>query len=460
MSIMEKGIFYDFATSFYYKWENHEIYTFYNFDICDKIVAFFFINNKMLQQILRDMYVDPEILAELDEDYKQKLFCKMREEQVRRWKIWTDKLGDKPPIKSNNRKKVNFLQGEDGEPWVWVMGEHPDDKSIDEILREEALEKARKLAEKEVEAELSQYLTPKIEDFQITPTPQFVIEDDADIYCSVDELREKINHKKTNNILSNYSINNYKDKNKYNLLDAEVFQDLSLNTTQKVAQKIALWEKRLTEERTCEILKNMQKKRQEIAAQAAEDEKKHEQAWREQERKAKEAEQQIREIARRAREEHRLSSADLEIETTYSTVNQGVPPGRQAVLEWFRSKDRSRSGVCDKNGNPQPWFHGLITRGDAEKLLLDQQYGSFLVRLSEKIWGYAISYRAKEKCKHYLINAGPKYSFTGNNQLEHITLNDLVNYHKTYPLSLLGGETLNYSCPRISDAAINELDLH
>ncbi|KAK9887825.1 hypothetical protein WA026_000140 [Henosepilachna vigintioctopunctata] len=412
----------------------------------------------MLQQILRDMYVDPEILMELDEDYKQKLFCKMREEQVRRWQVWNDKLGDQCPVKSCTKKKVNFLKGEDGEPWVWVMGEHANDKSIEEIIREEALGKARKLAEKQVEAELSQYLTPKIEDFQIPAAPKYVKEDDADIYCSVDELREKINSKKANKILSNYSINNYKDKNKYNLMDAEVFQDLSLNATQKVSQKVALWEKRLTEERTCEILQKMQKKRQEIAAQAAEDAERHEQAWREQERKAKEAEHQKREIARRAREEHRLS-ANLDIDTTYCTVNQGVPPGRQAVLEWFRTRDRSRSGVCDKNGNPQPWFHGLITRSEAEKLLLDQPYGSFLVRLSEKIWGYAISYKAKEKCKHYLINSGPKYSFTGNNQLEHNTLSDLVNYHKTNPLSLSGGETLSYSCPRISDVAIKELDL-
>lgn len=41
--------------------------------------------------------------------------------------------------------------GSDGEPWVWVMGEHPDDLSIEEILEQEAREKARRQAEKEAE---------------------------------------------------------------------------------------------------------------------------------------------------------------------------------------------------------------------------------------------------------------------------------------------------------------------
>lgn len=52
---------------------------------------------------------------------------------------------------SGPKKKVQFLIASNGEPWVWVMGEHPDDKSIEEILEEEAKEAARKQAEKETE---------------------------------------------------------------------------------------------------------------------------------------------------------------------------------------------------------------------------------------------------------------------------------------------------------------------
>nr|CAI5828107.1 unnamed protein product [Callosobruchus analis] len=386
----------------------------------------------MLQQILRDMHVDPEILAELDENQKQTLFCKMREEQVRRWKAWNDKVEDEKELKRNAKKKnVSFMQGQDGEPWVWVMGEHEDDQTIEEILRQEAIERARQLAQKETEELrkqmeahiISDYidLTPKIEELETSPK---IVDDDMDIYCSVEEIQKKIHSKPPS--INNYTFNHYQNKsNKYRVEEKEVLEDNSINN-QKVAHRVALWEKRLNE-RTCEIFQNIQKKQQQVAKEAEEEEKKKEQLWLEQERKAKQAEQKIREIARRAREEHRLSS-NFEIDTAYGTVNSGVPPGRNAVLEWYREKELGRSAGLDASNNVEPWFHGLITRQEAEKLLLDEPCGTFLVRLSERIWGYAISYRAKDKCKHYLVNAMPKYCFVGKNQLEYDTLGKQVHH--------------------------------
>lgn len=246
----------------------------------------------MLQQILRDMYVDPEILAELDEEQKQTLFCKMREEQVRRWKAWNDKLDDESvkPRNKNNNKHVSFREGSDGEPWVWVMGEHKDDKSIEQILRNEAIEKARELAEKETEELrkqmevqlLSDYidLTPKIE--EIEQSPKLEINDDSDIYCSIDEIQKQIHQKPKS--LDNYSLNSYQNRTKFNFNNdnnRDVLHEITLNT-QKVAQKIALWETRLLNEKTCEIFQKIQKKQQQVAKEAEEEEKKKEQMWREQ----------------------------------------------------------------------------------------------------------------------------------------------------------------------------------
>lgn len=61
----------------------------------------------MLQQILKDMYVDPELLAELDEAQKQTLFCRMREEQVRRWSLWDHTEGDKT---TNLKRQKSILK--------------------------------------------------------------------------------------------------------------------------------------------------------------------------------------------------------------------------------------------------------------------------------------------------------------------------------------------------------------
>ncbi|XP_070990815.1 mucin-2 [Oncorhynchus clarkii lewisi] len=78
----------------------------------------------MLQQILKDMYIDPDVLEALNEDQKKTLFLKMREEQVRRWTEREEKEVDHRP-KSNtaNSKKVSWLLGRDGDVAVMAIGE-------------------------------------------------------------------------------------------------------------------------------------------------------------------------------------------------------------------------------------------------------------------------------------------------------------------------------------------------
>ncbi|XP_021167810.2 SH2 domain-containing protein 4A [Fundulus heteroclitus] len=85
----------------------------------------------MLQQILKDMYIDPDVLEALNEEQKKTLFLKMRQEQVRRWKEREEKLeregGDAESTRTQarkvNSKSVTWQLGRDGDVSVLVIGE-------------------------------------------------------------------------------------------------------------------------------------------------------------------------------------------------------------------------------------------------------------------------------------------------------------------------------------------------
>ncbi|NWZ70022.1 SH22A protein, partial [Acrocephalus arundinaceus] len=57
---------------------------------------------------------------------------------------------------------------------------------------------------------------------------------------------------------------------------------------------------------------------------------------------------------------------------------------------WFEQTQAQRLGP---EGKLPVWFHGFISRREAEELLQDEPLGCFLVRFSESTVGFVLSYR-------------------------------------------------------------------
>ncbi|NWR44277.1 SH22A protein, partial [Regulus satrapa] len=57
---------------------------------------------------------------------------------------------------------------------------------------------------------------------------------------------------------------------------------------------------------------------------------------------------------------------------------------------WFEQTQAQRLGP---EGELPAWFHGFLSRREAEELLQDQPLGCFLVRFSESTIGFVLSYR-------------------------------------------------------------------
>ncbi|XP_071844777.1 myosin-IIIb-like isoform X2 [Apostichopus japonicus] len=85
------------------------------------------------------------------------------------------------------------------------------------------------------------------------------------------------------------------------------------------------------------------------------------------------------------------------------------------------------------------WFHGIITRRQSEKLLADQNSGAFLVRVSESRFGYTVSLKADEKCKHFAVDQlrNKRYVVVGEERAFR-NLMELVKHYRANPISPYG----------------------
>ncbi|XP_057564653.1 hematopoietic SH2 domain-containing protein isoform X2 [Hippopotamus amphibius kiboko] len=113
------------------------------------------------------------------------------------------------------------------------------------------------------------------------------------------------------------------------------------------------------------------------------------------------------------------------------TEARKLPPPLPPRLDWFVQTQLDEL-TC--GGIPE-WFHGAISREDAENLLESQPLGSFLIRISHSHVGYTLSYKAQNCCRHFMVKLSDDGSFTiPGEERAHACLDALVIFHQQQPL--------------------------
>ncbi|XP_015716779.1 SH2 domain-containing protein 4A isoform X2 [Coturnix japonica] len=441
----------------------------------------------MLKQILSEMYIDPDLLAELSEEQKQILFFKMRQEQIRRWKereAAADKVSAKKPLpKKASKKSVQWKLGADNDVWVWVMGEHPSDKSYAAICEEIQAQRAKRLANeqgketRETDCAVTQSLQPQPEVLGET-------EVQGNNKNTVEEQKEEARKNTAGTIGKSQELKKEARDVHQMLADCQMrksgFSQMKgghrRNSREETTVQLkAIPQSHVPQSHACSE-KTLQKSDE------------NEPEWQESLRKSKAADEKRRSLARQARDDyrrlslqgaHRGKQADISKNATAGdrrplqypplppkpkllppvTTNgravrkEGIQrtissSAEESIIRWFKEEQFPlRAGYQKNTDTIAPWFHGILTSRKAEELLSKTVPGSFLVRVSEKIKGYVLSYQSAEGCKHFLIDASSdSYSFLGVDQLQHSTLADLVDYHKDEPITSMGKELLLYPC--------------
>eukprot|EP00729_Bicosta_minor_P009566 gene9566-16737_t len=108
----------------------------------------------------------------------------------------------------------------------------------------------------------------------------------------------------------------------------------------------------------------------------------------------------------------------------------------------------------------EPWFFGKVTRGKAEKLLLNpmRKHGCFLIRESESQAGsYSLSMRDGDSVRHFRVQTLPDgaYRLQGSPSPPFSCLPELVLFHKKKKAGLT--TTLKEACPQEHKPVANDV---
>ncbi|XP_053463776.1 SH2 domain-containing protein 2A isoform X2 [Nycticebus coucang] len=106
---------------------------------------------------------------------------------------------------------------------------------------------------------------------------------------------------------------------------------------------------------------------------------------------------------------------------------------------WFQ---KTQAHWLLQHGAAPAWFHGFITRREAERLLEPQPQGCYLVRFSESAVAFVLTYRSRTCCRHFLLAqlTDGRHVVLGEDSA-HPRLQGLLQHYSAHPLSPYG-ETL------------------
>ncbi|CAF4835301.1 unnamed protein product, partial [Rotaria sp. Silwood2] len=112
-------------------------------------------------------------------------------------------------------------------------------------------------------------------------------------------------------------------------------------------------------------------------------------------------------------------------------------------MNWYKAELKGQEGYVPKTYiemDSHPWFHGSITRVEAETILLQkdpntQRYyqldGAFLVRMCESSPGdFSLSVKCQDQVQHFkVLRDGMGKYFLWVVKFD--SINELINYHRT-----------------------------
>ncbi|XP_028306633.1 hematopoietic SH2 domain-containing protein-like [Gouania willdenowi] len=121
---------------------------------------------------------------------------------------------------------------------------------------------------------------------------------------------------------------------------------------------------------------------------------------------------------------------------------------RELATKWFIE---TQMPFITHRGLIPNWFLGFIPRKDAEEMLEEKEQGCFMIRLSDKTVGYVLSFKGRDRCRHFVINQSERGQFiVCGDTKAHNKIVDLLEFYKTNPIEPFG-EYLTSSCVEEGD---------